>query len=77
VQVTSTTPEKKHVKSDDLYSPDVIRLTKFLKPPPQEKIDRQCKNDELDLLDSSSKESDKFDREHKNDELNLLDSSSG
>jgi hypothetical protein len=33
VHITSTTPEKKHFKSNELYSPDVIPLMQFLTPP--------------------------------------------
>jgi hypothetical protein len=57
VDITTTTPEKKHFKVDEVDSPDVIPLTQFLtKTPENDEVDRE--NDDVDLLDSSSSDED-------------------
>jgi hypothetical protein len=51
---TSTTPEKKHFKSDEVDSPEVTPLSEFLTTPPQEK-ERNDEDDEevYDVWDKS------------------------
>jgi hypothetical protein len=57
VNITTTTPEKKHFKVDKIDSPDVIPLTQFLtKPPENDEVDQE--NDKVDMLDSSSSDKD-------------------
>jgi hypothetical protein len=50
---TSTTPEKKHFKSDEVDSPEVTRLTEFPTTPPQEKVDDEDDEGVYDVWDES------------------------
>ena len=51
---TSTSPEKKHFKSDEVYSPEVTRLSEFLTTPPHEKEVNNEDNEEVyDVWDES------------------------